>query len=168
MNNSVGSFPIRQDVTVLPPDDPKKTRLGWVVREEVGIVAANDWNVSKISFYDDDVYKMGIDELEDYKNEEDNDGRTTFAKMVFDIFDKSPMEILFGEEHKCEETTERGHIHSYTVLAGVVIHTVLAGVVILCALAIILPIIIVYLVFGVAAYVIVLLSLALLSALTED
>ncbi|MDP3970483.1 MAG: hypothetical protein Q8P90_02185 [bacterium] len=45
---TVGAFPIRQDITVLPADDPKKLRLGWVIYEEVGIVVVNDYAVSKI------------------------------------------------------------------------------------------------------------------------
>jgi hypothetical protein len=45
----VGAFPIRQDITVLPADDPKKLRLGWVIYEEVGIVVINDYSVAKIS-----------------------------------------------------------------------------------------------------------------------
>ena len=46
--DTVGAFPIRQDITVLPADDPKKLRLGWVIYEEVGIVVVNDYSVSKI------------------------------------------------------------------------------------------------------------------------
>jgi hypothetical protein len=46
--DTVGAFPIRQDITVLPADDPKKLRLGWVIYEEVGIVVMNDYAVSKI------------------------------------------------------------------------------------------------------------------------
>ncbi len=46
--DTVGAFPIRQDITVLPADDPKKLRLGWVVYEEVGIVCMNDYSVAKI------------------------------------------------------------------------------------------------------------------------
>ena len=46
---NVGAFPIRQDITVLPADDPKKLRLGWVVYEEVGIAIINDYAISKIS-----------------------------------------------------------------------------------------------------------------------
>ena len=46
--DTVGAFPIRQDITVLPADDPKKLRLGWVVYEEIGIVVINDYSVSKI------------------------------------------------------------------------------------------------------------------------
>jgi len=45
----VGAFPVRQDITVLPADDPKKLRLGWVIYEEVGIVVINDYAVAKIS-----------------------------------------------------------------------------------------------------------------------
>lgn len=46
--DTVGAFPIRQDITVLPADDPKKLRLGWVIYEEVGIVVINDYAISKI------------------------------------------------------------------------------------------------------------------------
>ena len=46
--DTVGAFPIRQDITVLPADDPKKLRLGWVIYEEVGIVVVNDYACSKI------------------------------------------------------------------------------------------------------------------------
>ena len=46
---NVGAFPIRQDITVLPADDPKKLRLGWVIYEEVGIVVVNDYAISKIA-----------------------------------------------------------------------------------------------------------------------
>lgn len=45
---NVGAFPIRQDITVLPADDPKKLRLGWVIYEEIGIVVVNDYAISKI------------------------------------------------------------------------------------------------------------------------
>lgn len=46
--DTVGAMPIRQDITVLPADDPKKLRLGWVIYEEIGIVVVNDYAVSKI------------------------------------------------------------------------------------------------------------------------
>ncbi len=46
---NVGAFPIRQDITVLPADDPKKLRLGWVIYEEIGIVVVNDYAISKIA-----------------------------------------------------------------------------------------------------------------------
>ncbi len=46
--DTVGAFPIRQDITVLPADDPKKIRLGWVIYEEIGIVVVNDYAISLI------------------------------------------------------------------------------------------------------------------------
>lgn len=46
--DTVGAFPIRQDITVLPADDPKKLRLGWVIYEEIGIVVVNDYAISLI------------------------------------------------------------------------------------------------------------------------
>ena len=46
--DTVGAFPIRQDITVLPADDPKKLCLGWVVYEEIGIVVVNDYAISLI------------------------------------------------------------------------------------------------------------------------
>jgi len=46
--DTVGAFPIRQDITVLPADEPKKLRLGWVIYEEVGIVVLNDYALSLI------------------------------------------------------------------------------------------------------------------------
>ncbi len=49
---TVGAFPIRQDITVLPADDPKKLRLGWVIYEEIGIVVINDYAVAKITMVD--------------------------------------------------------------------------------------------------------------------
>ena len=45
----VGAFPIRQDITVLPADDPKKLRLGWVIYEEIGIVIINTYAVAKVT-----------------------------------------------------------------------------------------------------------------------
>ena len=45
----VGAMPIRQDITVLPADDPKKLRLGWVIYEEIGIVVINDYAVAKVA-----------------------------------------------------------------------------------------------------------------------
>ena len=44
----VGAMPIRQDITVLPADDPKKLRLGWVVYEEIGIVVINDYATARV------------------------------------------------------------------------------------------------------------------------
>ena len=45
----VGAFPIRQDITVLPADDPKKLRLGWVIYEEIGIVIINGYALAKVT-----------------------------------------------------------------------------------------------------------------------
>ncbi len=47
--DTVGAFPIRQDITVLPADDPKKLRLGWVIYEEIGVVVVNDYAVSRVN-----------------------------------------------------------------------------------------------------------------------
>jgi hypothetical protein len=44
----VGAMPIRQDITVLPADDPKKLRLGWVIYEEIGIAVINDYAIARI------------------------------------------------------------------------------------------------------------------------
>lgn len=44
----VGAIPVRQDITVLPADDPKRLRLGWVIYEEVGFAVINDYAVSRI------------------------------------------------------------------------------------------------------------------------
>jgi hypothetical protein len=44
-----GAMPIRQDITVLPADDPKRLRLGWVVYEELGFALINDYAVSRIT-----------------------------------------------------------------------------------------------------------------------
>lgn len=45
----VGAFPIRQDITVLPADDPKKLRLGWIIYEEIGIIVINDYATAKVT-----------------------------------------------------------------------------------------------------------------------
>ncbi len=45
----VGAFPVRQDITVLPADDPKKLRLGWVIYEEIGIVIINDYAIALVT-----------------------------------------------------------------------------------------------------------------------
>lgn len=45
----LGAFPIRQDITVLPADDPKKLRLGWVIYEEIGIVVINTYAAAKVT-----------------------------------------------------------------------------------------------------------------------
>jgi len=45
----VGAIPVRQDITVLPADDPKNLRLGWVIYEELGIVVINDYALGRIT-----------------------------------------------------------------------------------------------------------------------
>jgi hypothetical protein len=37
----VGVMPIRQDIEVLPADEPKRLLLGWVVNELIGIGVVN-------------------------------------------------------------------------------------------------------------------------------
>jgi hypothetical protein len=44
----VGAMPVRQDITVLPADDPRKLRLGWVIFEEVGFACINDYAISRV------------------------------------------------------------------------------------------------------------------------
>lgn len=45
----VGVMPIRQDIEVLPADEPKQLKLGWVVNEIVGIAVVNPRGVSKLT-----------------------------------------------------------------------------------------------------------------------
>jgi hypothetical protein len=45
----VGALPIRQDITVLPADDPKKIRIGWVIYEEIGITIINSYACAKVT-----------------------------------------------------------------------------------------------------------------------
>ncbi len=44
----VGVMPIRQDIEVLPADEPKQLKLGWVVNEIIGIAVVNPRGVSKL------------------------------------------------------------------------------------------------------------------------
>ena len=44
----VGALPVRQDITVLPADDPKRLRLGWVIYEEIGFAVINDYAISRV------------------------------------------------------------------------------------------------------------------------
>jgi hypothetical protein len=43
----VGVMPIRQDIEVLPADEPKQLKLGWVVSEEIGIAIVNPRGCAK-------------------------------------------------------------------------------------------------------------------------
>lgn len=49
MQHTVGAFLNRGNITILPADDPRKRRLGWVIREEVGIVVINDYALSRLA-----------------------------------------------------------------------------------------------------------------------
>jgi hypothetical protein len=42
----VGVMPVRQDIEVLPADEPKQLKLGWVVSEIVGIGVVNTRGVA--------------------------------------------------------------------------------------------------------------------------
>lgn len=49
----VGVMPIRQDIQVIPADEPKTLRLGWVVYEEIGAAVINNMAVTMIEFIND-------------------------------------------------------------------------------------------------------------------
>ncbi len=40
-------MPIRQDIEVMPADEPKQLKLGWIVSEEIGIAIVNPRGCSK-------------------------------------------------------------------------------------------------------------------------
>jgi hypothetical protein len=44
----VGVMPVRQEITVIPADQPDKLRLGWVIYEDIGICVVNMKSISKI------------------------------------------------------------------------------------------------------------------------
>lgn len=46
--NCLTTKEVTKEITILPADDPKKLRLGWVVYEEVGFAVINDHALSKI------------------------------------------------------------------------------------------------------------------------
>ena len=39
-------------ITVLPADDPKKLRLNWIIKEEVGMVVINTYAIAAINLPD--------------------------------------------------------------------------------------------------------------------
>lgn len=43
----VGVMPVRQDIEVLPADEPKQLKLGWVVSEQIGLAIVNPRGVAK-------------------------------------------------------------------------------------------------------------------------
>jgi hypothetical protein len=44
----VGVFPVRQDIEVLPADEPKQLKLGWVVNEIIGMAVVNPRGVAAV------------------------------------------------------------------------------------------------------------------------
>ena len=44
-----GAIPIRQDVTVLPADNPRGLRLGWIIYEDIGLVVMNDEAINRVN-----------------------------------------------------------------------------------------------------------------------
>lgn len=44
----VAEHPNAQNITILPKENPKELRLGWVVYEDVGFGVINDHAISKI------------------------------------------------------------------------------------------------------------------------
>ena len=54
----VGKFPVKQEVKILPADDPKKLKLGWCIYEEIGVVIINEAAIAKVKI-------SGIDEDEE-------------------------------------------------------------------------------------------------------
>jgi len=48
----VSKFPMdeaRQDITVIPADEPSNKKLGWVIYEQVGVAVVNDYAVSMLN-----------------------------------------------------------------------------------------------------------------------
>ena len=43
----VGVMPVRQDIEVLPADEPKQLKLGWVVSEIIGLGILNPRGVAR-------------------------------------------------------------------------------------------------------------------------
>ena len=40
---------LRNEITILPADDPRRSRLGWVIYEEIGSVIINDYAVARVN-----------------------------------------------------------------------------------------------------------------------
>lgn len=47
----VGVFPVRQDIEVLPADEPKQLKLGWVVNEIIGMAVVNPRGVAACKLF---------------------------------------------------------------------------------------------------------------------
>lgn len=58
----------RQDITILPADNPKKLRLGWVVYEEMGFAHVNEDAMRRIGCWNDDEENFDVvyESLRDY------------------------------------------------------------------------------------------------------
>ena len=54
-----GAMPIRDDITILPRDDPKGLRLGWTIRETVGKAVINSEAVDRIFNEEETIRKLG-------------------------------------------------------------------------------------------------------------
>jgi len=67
----VGKMPVRTDIEVLPADEPKQQKIGWVVHETIGVAAYNPKAISGFKFVTD--WKEDFsDAIKNYK-EEDKD-----------------------------------------------------------------------------------------------
>ena len=44
----INDLPTREDITILPADDPKNLRMGWVIHEEIGVAVINNYATAKI------------------------------------------------------------------------------------------------------------------------
>lgn len=60
-----GAMPIRDDITILPADDPKRLRPGWVVYEQPGIALVNQYAIDRIAISNDS-HKDIIGKLGEY------------------------------------------------------------------------------------------------------
>lgn len=66
----VGVMPIRTELTVLPADEPKKLKLGWIVKETVGIGVINPFGMGAYNGYKH-VFAEFSDHQEDIKKVEE-------------------------------------------------------------------------------------------------
>lgn len=67
MPEFVGTIPIRQDITVLPADEPRSLSLGWTIHEEIGVAVINDYAVARFEIVDaDEVWNVAENALYEY------------------------------------------------------------------------------------------------------
>jgi len=63
----VGTIPLRNDITVLPADDPRRLRLEWTISESIGVVIINDYAVARLEIVDtNEVWNEAENSLYDY------------------------------------------------------------------------------------------------------